>query len=338
MIAVVTLVDFGQRSNQLLERLSALSKALAGAEFSITVGHADRNTGIDRELKRRFNSSEFSHVRLVSVRPQSEDVELARLRNIAMQEVSEEIVLILDVDIYPDIDLLRALINAVIAGDALAMAPCIYLSSFATKLLGDTEDVKLVLECALVNPYNSIMHWALPSSVMAFRRSDYWAVGGFYEAYRGHGYEDFDFMLRLALGRDVIKPSDDILIDRTYRAPLLASGFRAELGRLCIPNLLDGNIAIHLHHEKDNNSSYQKRREKNAEIFSQRIRDCLGSKVLIPSDEDVPGIIKDFFGECKRRGVSPDKFHTLFDTTPRYQVNRKPWWKRLNCALPRFLS
>lgn len=330
-------MDFGQRSKQLLERLSALSNALVGTEFSLVIGHADRNTGNDRELKRRFNSSEFRHVRLVSVRPQSKDVELARLRNMAMQKVAEEIVLLLDVDIYPDINLFRSLTNAVIAGDSLAMAPCIYLSSIGSKLLQNPEDVKKAVEYALLNPYESTMHWALPSSVMAFRRSDFWAVGGFYEGYRGHGYEDLDFMLRLALSRDVINPSDDFFIDRAYRAPLLASGFRAELGRLCIPNLVDGNIAIHLHHEKHKNSSYQNRRVKNAEIFKQRIREFVEVKVSTPTDGVVPGIIKDFFGECKRRGVSPDRFHTLFDTTPRHQVIRKSWWKRVQRAFSQFV-
>jgi predicted glycosyltransferase involved in capsule biosynthesis len=329
-------VDFGQRSKQLLERLFALIKVLQGTEFSLTIGHADRHTGYDIELKRRFNSSEFSYVRLVSVRPQTKDVELARLRNMAMQEVDEEIVLLLDVDIYPDLDLFRSLTGAVNAGDHISMAPCIYLSSVGNNLLRTPEDVKRVVDNALVNPYNSIMHWALPSSVMSFRRSDYWAIGGFHEEYRGHGYEDFDFMLRFAISKGLIKPSDDLLIDCVYRAPLLASGFRAELGRLCIPNLFDGKIAIHLHHGNYKNSSYRKRRVKNAEIFKQRIREYLVSKVYIPSDEGVPEIIKDFFGECKRRGVSPDRFHTLFDTTPRFQVNRRPWWMRINRALAQF--
>lgn len=338
LYGIVTLIDLGQRPKQLTERLISLAEAVNGTEFSLTIGHSDRSTTADDDLRRRLSCYAGHGIRLVSVISEQREAELAKLRNVAMQVVDENIILLVDVDIFPHLQLFRFLAKALEAGTPLAIAPCIYLSPAGNRALEHAAGLARIAESLLGFSQELVLHCALPSSVMAFSRSDYWTIGGFHESYLGHGYEDFDFMLRLALHAGLIAPSGDLLIDRSYRAPLLSTGFRAVLGRLCLTNLLDGNIAFHLHHEKDPYSSYQVRRSANAEIFQKRIRELIGSKITSESIGVTQKLINDFFAECGRRGIDPEQFHALFDARPRHLLIQRPWWIRAKRSLSRFVS
>ncbi len=314
IIEIITIIDLARRPKQLLSRLKSLAAAIAGTEFSLVVGHADRRGWADRELQGFFDKSQG---KLISFRPQSDGVELARLRNSAMENAESETVLLVDVDIFPDIRLFRSLANSVISGSRIEMAPCIYLTKYGTnKLLKWRDPNSIVSEILKFSP-DLITHWAIPSSVIGLSRIDYWAVDGFHEGYFGHGYEDFDFLIHLCLHTNLIQPSADLLMDQTYKAPLLSTGFRALLGRLSIANLLDGTIAFHLHHEKDPASDYIKRRKINSNIFSSRI-----NKLIIDQSKSCAGrstleLISCFFSECERRSIDPSKFYSLMDASPK---------------------
>jgi predicted glycosyltransferase involved in capsule biosynthesis len=337
-IGIIALVDFSQRSKQLYGRLRELIRVINSTEFLLIVAHADRNTPYDLALKKFFKDFRSKNIKLVSVIPKYEEAELARLRNEAMRVADVKVVLLVDVDIFPDLKLFRSLASSVFAGERLSMAPCIYLSPLGNKIIDRPGGILKVVESALSFSPDFVMHWAIPSSVMAFRHDDYWSVGGFYEKFRGHGYEDFDFMLRLAMHINLIQPSSDLLIDRTYRAPLLSTGFRAVLGRLCLPNLLCGNIAVHLHHEKDPLSSYQLRRSSNSNIFQNRIRKLNGPNISNAPIRGAQNLIIDFFAECDKHGIDPERFHVLFDSRPRHLLIRRPWWSRATRSLSRFFS
>jgi predicted glycosyltransferase involved in capsule biosynthesis len=41
------------------------------------------------------------------------------------------------------------------------------------------------------------LHLASPSSITILKSDDYRMIKGFDERFRGHGYEDFDFLIRL---------------------------------------------------------------------------------------------------------------------------------------------
>lgn len=336
-VGIVTLVDFSQRPDQLLHRLFALYEALKGTEFSLTIGHADRGASVDIMLKMRFGQDLLENTRLVSISPEGAPIELARLRNAAVELVSEDVVLILDVDIYPDLRMFRSLVAKIEPAHRISIAPCIYLSPSGTKIIAREGGVEEIIESALCFSPELVLHWALPSSVMAFVRKDYWAVGGFFEGFLGHGYEDFDFMLRLAVYTKMVTPSPKMLRDETYRAPMLSTGFRADLAALCVPNLLEGCIAFHQFHKKYPNSSYQKRRLFNSKIFQNRVFQLIRNNENLSSIDPVPDLIKVFFAECERRGIDPTRFYALFDARPRYLLSRPSFLMRLMSALRRGL-
>jgi predicted glycosyltransferase involved in capsule biosynthesis len=335
-IAVVTIVDLIWRGKQLIERISSLAVTLAGTEFELVIGHADRGQPADSKLRRRMAA--FDDVKLVSVTPKGVEQELARLRNVAVAATKSPILILTDADIYPDVALFRSLTMAVAAGEFLSMAPCIYLTEAGNRIIAQEAGGKRVIDSALDFSREFVLHWAIPSSVMAFRHADYCALGGFHEAYVGHGYEDFDFMLRLAAIEGLVSPSTDLLLDIPYKAPLLSLGFRAALGRLCIPNLLSGNIAFHLHHEKDRQSVYQKRRESNAMIFQSRINEWVETISDKSGYSSTARLIDLFFLECIRRGLDPSRYFSLFDARPKHLVSSHGWQNNFVKKIRGFLA
>jgi predicted glycosyltransferase involved in capsule biosynthesis len=331
MFTIITPVDLGRRPQQLLDRLNRLIAAAQHASFQLVIGHADRGTRHDLKLKESVAACGNERVVLVSEVAKSAVSNQARLRNIAVQRAEREVLLLLDVDIFPDIQLFQTMAEAVAAkGAGLAMAPCVYLTERSEKLLLNSGNGEKILKSFHAFSPDFVLHWAFPSSVMTLRIDDYWRVGGFHEGYQGHGYEDLEFMIRIALCHDLIQPTASLKVDRSYRAPLLAEGFRGHLGRLCIPNLLDGNIAFHLHHGKDGKESYYLGRQRNSEIFKERISDLLESYPAIESEPSrVSPMIISFFDECAKRGVDPSYYFALFDPRPRHLIRTRPLLPRL---------
>ncbi|PQA83789.1 hypothetical protein C5F52_04795 [Limnohabitans sp. TS-CS-82] len=326
-VTIVTPLDLKRRAKGLTERMTHLAEVSSKAGFDLVIGSTDRGISTNEPVKQLMRH--HSQVTVIFEPEDSELPNLARLRNIAAQAASGEVLLFLDADIAPDIDLFQSLAQQVMQGSSLAMAPCIYLSEQGTRRHATGTPLnKIIQECLNFSPAD-VIHWALPSSVMAMRREDFLELGGFHEGYTGHGYEDFDFMLRFALRKQLLEPSPDLLIDRPYRAPLLAEGFRGALGALCLHNLLQDNIATHLFHDRDNTEDYYVGRTANALLF----RECM-TKLLVDlnassSVSSVPLMVSAFYRECKLQGIAPTKFNALFDARPRHLLVKKPWFKRM---------
>ena len=316
-LTVVTPIDLSRRAESLVSRTLALAEAVSAAGWQMVVGHADRGSPHDAALRQGL--APLERVRLVSEAAPEGQANLARLRNIAAALADNEIVLLLDADIQPDADLFAALGEQVNAGVGMAMAPCIYVSEAGMERLAKQGGAAHIVATALDYFPKYLLHWAMPSSVMAFRREDYEALGGFCEEYEGHGYEDLDFMLRLALAKGLVAETAELLVDRPYRAPLLSEGFRNALARLCLGNLLDGKIAFHLFHERENADPYYRSRVDNAALFQSRFAYL---KERSDRPQGAPPLISDFFDECRKRAIDPAQYHALFDARPRHKLKR----------------
>lgn len=331
MFSIVTIIDTKYRPKQLTERLEALCKVVSSSEFNLVVSHRIRKTKYDKKLEKITSQYKSERINFIPVYSDKEDLELAKLRNLAVSKVRTEIILFLDLDIYPDINLFRNLAKKVLTCKKFSIAPCIYLTKKGNTFVG-VEDGKVLIDKCIKYSDDIYMHWAIPSSVMAIRKDDFLSIGGFFEGYLGHGYEDFDFMIRLACYHGAISKTPQLLIDKPYRAPLLSEGFRSYLGSLCIYNLLEGNIAFHLYHSKDKHSEYYKQRINNALIFNERMKQLINSNEHSNSfgEQDIiPPLISIFFKECHRRNIDPSKYYALFDVRPRYLLRPRSKWKRL---------
>lgn len=332
MYSLVTILDLSLRPIQLLNRVKSLALAIAGTEFNLTIGYMERDSKHDHELKKLLDFSLFKNIQLVSVIAKKDSaINLSLLRNIAVEAVESEILLIVDLDIYPDITLFRNLAEKVSKGQNFSIAPCVYLTDHGSRLVQTLKKEDLIERCMSYS--NDIyMHWAIPSSVMALRRDDFLSIGGFFEGYLGHGYEDFDFMIRLASFHGALSITSELLIDKQYQAPLLSEGFRSLLGLLCINNLLEADVAFHLHHARGNRSEYHRQRINNSLIFNQRMKQLIkDSKHLNKCVEQnfVPPLISSFFQKCRSKNLDPSKYYSLFDARPKYLLKTRSKWKRL---------
>jgi predicted glycosyltransferase involved in capsule biosynthesis len=331
--SIIIPLDLSRRPSSLFARIVKLAHATATAGLRLIIGHANRGSVYDGRLGQMMR--EHPHVAVVEQRDVGRLTNLALLRNLAANEAEEGVLIFLDADIDPNTSLFNNLAAQVISGAPLAMAPCLYLSQEGTQALASGFRLDAILQSALNFSPSYVTHWALPSSVMAIHRSDFRSIDGFFEGYHGHGYEDFDFITRLALAKQLIKPSPYFLMDRTYRAPFLSEGFRGELGVLCLANLLLGNVAAHLFHERDNHDAYYIQRTANAELFQQRAATLLGKCTMRAPLNPFPTMVAAFYEECQRQSVDPSRFHALFDARPRHLLYPRSFGNRVLLGVKR---
>jgi predicted glycosyltransferase involved in capsule biosynthesis len=325
-LSVAVPVDLLRRPRDLLDRVTRLVGHPGMEKMEIVVAHNHRGTRHDRLLVTRLR--ELAHVTLVSSAFYDGSPNSGYLRNRAVERAGAATTLLLDADIYPDPDLFLLCARQIFdLQTKMVVLPCLYLTKWASRRLCRGKETKsTVLDAYFAFRRQCFQHMANPSSVMVFRTEDYWHAGGFDERFEGHGYEDFDFMLRLALHHDLIARTDELLENRSYAAPLLAVGFRKHLGRLSLPYLLEKKIVFHLHHEKEPAERYYLARKENAE----RLLGKLGKLVLRPklNSSGNEFLVEDFFSLCRKKGIAARDYLVLFDTRPGHV-------DRMNCLTDR---
>ncbi|MGI4983628.1 MAG: galactosyltransferase-related protein [Janthinobacterium lividum] len=314
---VVVPVDLGRRPLDLLFRVRALCEQTRMQPVSLVIGHNDRRSPYDRMLKalcRRYD------VRLVSRFFYRDNVNNARLRNEAMSAVTAPLTLLLDADLLLPGDTVARVAASVATGDfPFRILPCLYLSRRGSKDLGRGDiSPQGMLDAYFRFRRAPFLHLALPSSVALFRTEDFDRCGGFDTAFEGHGYEDFDFLLRLAWLHGLVPRTRDLLIDRPTRAPLLSLGFRSHLARLTLPGMLRHEFAFHLWHPAAKDDYYMARGE-NAQRLTRKIEaelamPCASGSAAEPAI-DMP-LLRFWLDLCEHHGANPRDYLILFDNRP----------------------
>ena len=332
-LAVIVPVDLARRPRHLLARLDTLAAHPGMEAIEIVVAHNDRGTRHDRALRRRMAA--FAHVTLASAPHYDGPVNCARLRNQAVAAAAAPVLMLLDADIHPDPALFLACAGLVAGGAIpLAMLPCLYLSQWASRRLqAGRMSAQEIVAAYLAFSRRHFQHMASPSSIVALRREDYWRAGGFDEAFTGHGYEDFDFLLRLAHLHRLLPGGEELAEDRACRAPLLAEGFRKQLGMLSLPWLLERRMAFHLYHRKAPADPYYAARAGNAKRLLGKLR--AGGLCERRAPSGAASLIDTFFGLCRHKGVPARDFFVLFDTRPGHVDRLARWPERLRFLLGR---
>lgn len=318
-ITTIIPVDLGFRALDILRktiRICSANEKLGGA---IVIGLADRQTWVDKIFI--LLTQGFTRTKVVSV-PTDGAINTSLLRNKAFEQVASEFLLILDADIWPDFELFEKYRNNIAQGLApFYFIPCMYLSAYGTKALLNEGNPAKMAEKYFDFSRKEFVHLANPSSITIMRSADFINAGRFNEAFQGHGYEDFDFMLRLAAYHDVLIPCGKILEPCSARSPLFSSGFRRALGRLCLPTLLEKDMAFHLYHPTPKNKSYYSNRKTNLEIFKS-LHNHLESAA--PESRT---LIEDFIVLCKQNGLNFRDYSALFEDKPGH-IDRYDTFKR----------
>lgn len=311
MLTAIIPIDLKRRSKDLIKKAITLAEVAQENNIRTIFGHNDRCTKYDTDLINKLKKFPLTKVR--SVKKTSEKINSSILRNIAFELVETDYIILLDVDIYPDFELFTKYTKKIKNGiKPFFVLPCLYLTELGTQSLNKGKLSTIDLKKRFFSfSRKEFLHLASPSSITILKCKDYKKIGGFNDNYCGHGYEDFDFLVRLYQLHNLLQKPNDFLIDRSARAPLFAMGFRRYLGEHCLEVLIEKDMAFHLYHSKDNSESYYQARNENYKEFVKSHNFGIDNSLNLPQTLLIP-----FIYLCTDKGLSVHDYAILFDNKP----------------------
>lgn len=202
-------------------------------------------------------------------------------RNLGALKASSKVLLFLDVDCFIDekslakIRQLAQIRQIEQKQNEFFLLPCFYLNEKAGTFLqskNPDEFTALIQNDFFSGAKNYVKNFALFSSMIVMNRLAYLVLGGMSEEFSGHGYEDFEFFLRL--------------LDKTCKFELLPKnlsydsrnwdfnefeGFRALFSLFGYEGAFLGLYALHFHHQNPNQNDYLSYKEQNHALFFEQI-------------------------------------------------------------------
>lgn len=223
-----------------------------------------------RELEQCCADAGFRYVRV-----EDDDVYSAAVgRNRGAEAVKSDLLFFSDADCFGESDLFARLAkhaNDIALGecfDQLVVLPAYHLTREVTEIVTAAESsergdlLAQAMAAAVFGARNRVVEYVDPFSNFLLCRRDFFSfVGGYNESFRGHGSEDFEFLLRCAAesrqlplpsgpARDRFSPVRNAFF--SGRKPY--AGFR-RLGELmAYPAEAAGLRIAHLHHERSTNA------------------------------------------------------------------------------------
>jgi len=216
---------------------------------------------------------------------------LARARNIGFQHVETDFVFFCDPDFFGERDLFLRM--AQLAGsldmrsvvDIVLDMPAVHLSQEQSRQFEEAApDLRstLLRRWAWTRNYDAFdkttdSYIAPYSNVFMIHRAMFSMAGGYDESFRGHGSEDFEFLLRLAMhasylplpashAQDVYSPhSEEFFEARPY------AGFRRLFELMAQPTESVGLKVFHLWHERERQSEWYRNIDRGRNRFKAAI-------------------------------------------------------------------
>ena len=196
----------------------------------------------------------------------SGSVNRAKLRNRVLKQVQGK-VLLCDIDVVLTPEILKHTKNA-LNYQSFVMFSCLYRKRFFRDIDLKNSNLRTIRK--------SYKHLAIPSSVIGLQYNKIL----FDERFVGHGYEDFDFMIRYLISKDLYEIDELDFYDETYEVPFLAKGFRKKLAMFALETLEQGLIAQHIAHSVGNRYEYKKERELNSVLFANKLIELSRNKII----------------------------------------------------------
>lgn len=267
-ITIITTVDFIYRKANLFCRLINFLKLTDSLQLkTILVINIRRCFFLNFTLY--FLKKNFPLLKIIKISSkENNNVNNSYLRNLGFQKVCTKYTIISDIDLIFDQRTIQGLLDEA-NSNHFSIAPVLYLNKSGQKSFKKHSDILSFLSFIQSNNNRLYKHIAIPSSFMCVETEQVHKIKGFDEQYTGHGYEDFDFMIRLINSYQKKSILNEYsYIDEPYKTPILMQGFRADIAKFCIPNFFNNIIGLHLDHKK--NKNYKESREKNKKIFHKK--------------------------------------------------------------------
>ena len=195
--SVLTTIDLKRRPLQLIKRAIYFCRITAKFDrVNVIISHANRHKLVDKIFI--FICARFLHVIIASIDINDNFICNSKLRNNGYKYIKTKYMIICDIDIYPDIELFIYMYDQC-KKERLSMIPCLYLTKHGTRRFFYEKKYQKIIDDWLSWYFIDVNHIAIPSSLICINTIDYKEIGGFDEIYTGHGYEDFDFLTRMAV-------------------------------------------------------------------------------------------------------------------------------------------
>jgi predicted glycosyltransferase involved in capsule biosynthesis len=234
---------------------------------------------------------------------------LAMARNAGAAHARTELLFFSDVDCFGERDLFQRLIaHANNSGlgeqlDQVVLLPVYHLAAASSATFfaaGDASARSLALGRAMsqsvLTVAGSIAEYVDPhSNFFLIRRDFYDYVGGVNENFRGHGSEDFEFLLRVALYSQQFplpdRPADDV------HSPYLGGarpmvpyrGFRRLFELMAYPAQLAGLRIAHLHHDRGKDTTgWYEQKDWGRRRFSEQVLPILEARANLLAYDWMP--------------------------------------------------
>jgi predicted glycosyltransferase involved in capsule biosynthesis len=316
LINTVTLIipiDISRRSKEIFKRALSLASDISRDGFSAIFSINFKDDDINNEL--------FSSLSLIKnitvVKTEGDNVPLAKIRNTAINQTATEYILFLDVDTVFDADTVRYIVyEAINKKSCFAMLPCLYLTKKGSDFVKDNHSTKQMVDYFFNFRRDLIMHIAFPTSLICVDTYSVKEIGGFDENFYGHGYEDFDFMIRLLSYKGLMSMQESILIDNPYITLVFMEGFRADIAKTSIKELVSKKYILHLHHDKNINDIYYINRSRNAKYFHDKWRSILDKENI--KHQSSKTFLHCFLDFCSGNNIKIYDYQVLFDPIPRH--------------------
>jgi len=322
MITLIIPIDLQYRAKDILERCKNLLDIFGLTNINIAFGHNNRNLNEDNLffslIKKYPNASVATGFFYKG------NVNSSILRNRAVEITKTEKICLLDIDIWPDISLILKYSELLSKNSQpFYIIPCLYLTKRGSRLLiKDLISKKQLIAKYFSYSRKEFLHIASPSSITIMNKTDFCLINGFNEEYKGHGYEDFDFLIRLAKLHKKLEVYDDFIISNKARSPLFATGFRRALGMLSLVPLFEKDIAIHIYHGRGDLDKYKKSRNENLELFKS-----IHSNYCSQGKRNDPTLITDFLEIVRNHRADLEEYSIFFDNKPSH-IDRFDTFKR----------
>jgi predicted glycosyltransferase involved in capsule biosynthesis len=315
-MTIVVPIDLSRRSDQIFQRAIKLATKIDNmglrAIFSINFKRNNLNAKLVHSLSSLQN--------IIVVKCEGENIPLAKIRNVAINAVNTPYILFLDVDTVFDATTIDYVTNQIAnSNDQVVMLPCIYLSAKGSSLMAKSWSLGQAVDDFFNFRRDLVLHLAFPSSLICVDTASVKNINGFDENFEGYGYEDFDFMIRLLISKQLMHLTDDILIDKTYISPLLMEGLRAQIAKPLVKDLISKKYTAHLYHKKEHNDTYYAHHEKNAKYFYDKWKSLLETNVSKPNEQkSQQSFLSHFLDFCANSKINIDDYCALFDAAPKY--------------------
>ena len=320
-LTIIIPLDLRFRHSDVIAKAPFFAKHAERFCVKVIFGVSAQEPQLRRLIRNKMAS--FENVSVVFSESYTKNVNTSLLRNVAFEYCCTKYIALFDVDIFPDFSLVLKYLSFLKQRiKPFYILPCLYLTQSASNsLIKGKFDVELLKEKYFSFSRKEFLHLACPSSLTLMNADDYSKLNGFDMNFEGHGYEDFDFLIRLSELHQLLDCTQDLLIDKTFRSPLFSVGFRKHLGKLCFDSLVNKDLAFHLFHFKDSYSDYYKTREINKEIFmSKNIR-------FLNSNQKEEYLLIHFIEYCKKNNLDLSDYSILFENKPGH-VDRYDTFRR----------